>query len=548
MASFAITDEGTLTMSRWIYFALPVAVLAMAALSPAAANAQIKTPSCQALAAWLSNVDLRDREKVNRHKTYAIAKAMKGDEMVRLFGKAGPDFTQDDVAAARKIADDCEKAAGRAKDRQTAKLFASLESEFQRNLGPILKEIEAGTAKLPPALDKFESIPPGIEKLRAVAALLSYARTLDDRQAGIILSGIDRSVDADTRAIFDALRSLPEAAVREKMQPRVEPQFAPAREAAIMEVRQKLAALPETLQGLRGIESEMQMPRIYLGRALSPEDMALFEKEVDARRNQIEQVLLVEAKQKIDAMPANVMTLSMLTQSGARSFAGGLPPERVKELEGHVEQRKATLQKAVVDDTIAALAKSPVTIAGLGELDTFRRNFIQQAGPLVGTEIQRFDAAVKARAAEVARGAQPAFEKELAALPETAESLAVIDRQVEQIVAYLIRLDPSARALYEEPARKRRAAIAAKVEAEEKRLASLPLAGQTFANPIGVKVEFRDRRRAYVTLPTGGMQEASYEQDGDRIILRLPNSNTVMQRKGATLVMDGMPLRPIAVR
>jgi hypothetical protein len=535
-------------MSRWTHFAMPAAVLAMAVLSPAAANAQIKAPGCEALAAWLSKVDLRDREKVNRHKTYGIATAMKGDEMVRLFGKAGPDFTQDDVAAARKIADDCEKAAGRAKDRQAAKLFAGLESEFQRNLGPVLKEIETGNAKLPPALDKFESIPPGIEKLRAVAALLSYARTLDDRQAGIILSGIDRSVDADTRAIFDALRSLPEAAVREKMQPRIEPQFAPAREAAVKEVRQKLAALPETAQGLRGIDSEMQMTRHFLSRALSPEDMALFEKEVDARRDQIERALLAQAKQKIDAMPANVMTLSMLTQSGARPVAGGLPPLRVQELEAHAEQRKAVLRKSVVDDAVTAIGSSPATIAGLGELDAFRRNFIQQAGPLVGTEIQRFDAAVKARAAEVARGARPAFEKELAALPETAESLGVIDRQTEQIVAYLMRLDPSARALYEEPARKRRAAIAAKVEAEEKRLAALPLAGQTFANPIGVKVEFRDRRRAYVTLPAGGMQEASYEQDGDRIILRMPNSNTVLERKGATLVIDGVPLRPVVVR
>jgi len=527
---------------------MPAVVLAMAALSPAAANAQIKAPSCQALGQWLSKVDLHDREQINRHKIYSIPRAMKGDEMVRLFGKAALDFTQTDVAAAKKIADDCEKAASRAKNRDAAKLFAGLETEFQRYLGPILKDIEAGKAKLPAALDKFESIPPGIEKLRAIAALLSYARTLDDREAKVILSGLDRNVDADTRAIFDALSNLPEAAVREQMQPRIEPQFAPAREAAIKEIRQKLAALPETVQGLRGIGKEMQMPRLYLKRALSPEDLALFEKEVDARRDQIELALLAQAKQKVDAMPANLMTLSTLTRSGAQSVAGGLPQTRMKELEAHVEQRKETLRKAVVDESVAALAKAPVTLAGLGELDTFRRNFIQQAGPLVGTEIQRFDAAAKARAAEIARGALPAFEKELAALPETEQSLAALDRRAEQIIGYLIRLDPSSRALYEEPAKKRRAVIAAKVEAEEKRLASLPLPGQTFAHPSGVKVEFRDSRRAYLTHPVGGMQEASYEQDGDRVILRMPTANVVMERKGATLIFNGVPLRPVVAR
>lgn len=535
-------------MSRWTRFSMPAAVLAMATLSPAVVNAQIKAPSCQALAQWLSQVDLRDREQLNRHKVFVIPKAMKGDDFARLFGKTALDFTQNDVAAATKIADDCEKAASRAKNRDAAKLFAVLESEFSRVLGPTLKEIETGKAKLPPALDKFESIPPGVEKLRAIAALLSYARALDDREAKVILSGLDRNVDAAARAIFDALSSLPTAAVREQMQPRIEPQYAPALEAAVGEIRQKLAALPETFQGLRGIDSQMQMPRLYLKRALSPEDLALFEKEVDARREQIELAMLAQAKQKVDAMPANLMTLATLTRSGAQSVAGGLPQSRLPELQAHVEQRKETLRKAVVDESVAALAKAPFTLAGLRELDAFRSNFIQQAGPLVGDEIQRFNAAAKARAAEIARGAAPAFEKELAELPEKAESIAVLDRRAEQIIGYLIRLDPSSRALYEEPAKKRRAVIVAKVEAEEKRLASLPLAGQTFANPIGVKVEFRDRRRAYVTLPARGMQEASYEQDGDRIILRMPSSNTVMQRKGATLMLDGVPLRPVVAR
>jgi hypothetical protein len=47
-------------------------------------------------------------------------------------------------------------------------------------------------------------------------------------------------------------------------------------------------------------------------------------------------------------------------------------------------------------------------------------------------------------------------------------------------------------------------------------------------------LEFRDRKRVYVTNPAG-MVEGTYEVDGDRVIVRIPNSNFVLKREGSWL-------------
>lgn len=93
---------------------------------------------------------------------------------------------------------------------------------------------------------------------------------------------------------------------------------------------------------------------------------------------------------------------------------------------------------------------------------------------------------------------------------------------------------------------KRRAAILQTIEKEEKRLAGRPLQGQRFADAQGVvRIEFRDRTRAYLVSPGGGTVEANWEQDGQRVVLRHPTVNTVLERQGATLVGAGTTLWPV---
>jgi hypothetical protein len=222
----------------------------------------------------------------------------------------------------------------------------------------------------------------------------------------------------------------------------------------------------------------------------------------------------------------------------------------VRELEAHAIARRNGIADAVLKAGTDKLAEFPANYEGLAQLDGFQQNYRNQIGPQIGnTRLASFDGAVKSRAAQITKSALPEFEKRLVALPDTRDGLAALDEMMQGEVTRLTRLDPSVAQSYGEPAAKRRAAMLAVVEKEEKRLEAKALPGQSFATPNGMlKIEFRDKARAYVTAPTGDMVEANWEQDGKRVIVRVPNSNMVLERQGGNLVGGGWVLRPVAAK
>src|SRR3546814_10544413 len=106
------------------------------AFAAAPSSAVIAEPYRAALSAWAASADLRnDRQTLNPSTTLGFANAVLGEEMIALYGKTGPEFTEADVAQARQRAKDCMKQVGKAE----AKVLSGLERILGRDLGEPLK-------------------------------------------------------------------------------------------------------------------------------------------------------------------------------------------------------------------------------------------------------------------------------------------------------------------------------------------------------------------------------------------------------------------------
>jgi hypothetical protein len=81
------------------------------------------------------------------------------------------------------------------------------------------------------------------------------------------------------------------------------------------------------------------------------------------------------------------------------------------------------------------------------------------------------------------------------------------------------------------------------VEAENARLAALPLPGGVFVDRHGPRFEFRGKSRVYMTMSKDVVIEAEYEEDGERVIIRVPQGNMVFTRSGAWIEGQGLKLK-----
>jgi hypothetical protein len=82
------------------------------------------------------------------------------------------------------------------------------------------------------------------------------------------------------------------------------------------------------------------------------------------------------------------------------------------------------------------------------------------------------------------------------------------------------------------------------VAKDNARLAKLPLEGAVYADPgAGAKLEFRPRKRVYITMLNLHTVEGEYEVDGERVIIRTPSSNEVFTREGGWLRNPMLRLR-----
>lgn len=571
--------------SRRLLLALPVLA---ATLAPATARAEITLPNCATLAAWYAGADTKAWQALNPSTMLGFPVAFLEPAFAGLYGKTADAFTLDDVAAAREGIKGCSKAVGKAEATQ----LAALDKQLARSVGGTLQEIAKAETALGPALDALEAAPDGVDKLRAIAgfrAMVEWDR--DGYRAAVRHMGRDFSRLVDP--VMRALQSLPQSAVAERVLPRMEPQYAAARDAALAEAGAQIAALEASEQGLRRFDRDAGKIVEPVAAALPEEERASLAATVAARKAAIEAALVAAALGGLDAPMALALRLRALENAAGGNLMRLLSPEAA-------EAFKAALRERHQVAALALIAEAPEGQQGLAALPQVRNALAGAPGGLVGeAELAAIDVAIAERRSALAAAFADELLQHIAAIPTDTKAFKALDGYAHPQLLNL--LDAEAAARVREAAEARRQAVAEtlypRLTAEldglpenEKALAVIdtvllpdvqswppsageykarlldavvtrrnailaaiteaergPLRGRSYADRAGMmKLEFQSDGKAFLTGPGGQTLAVPYEEDGDeRVLVSTPEGTVVLTREGRWLVSGPVQLQRI---
>ncbi|MGF1592834.1 MAG: hypothetical protein ACFCUW_06115 [Kiloniellaceae bacterium] len=567
---------------RTLKFLLPLVLLA-----PATAQAEIMLPDCARMADWAGRIDLRERQALNPSTTLGYPVAFLDAEMAALYGKTGPEFTVEDAAAARQAAKDCTRQVGKAESR----VLAGLEKEFARGLGPTLEKMAKAGADLEAGLDAFAAAPPGAEKLHGIAALRALGDW--DRDAQRAYNAAVRPIGRDFRRVIDsitrALASLPQTAVAERVLPRVDPQFDESLAMVLADTRQQLDGLEASEQGLRRFDRDAAKIVDPLAIVLPDEARAALDEDVAARKSAIEQELIAAVLRNVDGLPASALGLRQVEQAAsgglvkvvsaeagdgflaalrarrqaiALALIESLPAEvqgllalpdlrgglgnspaglvgdaELAGIDAAIAAKQAAVGEAVARDLHERIAATPVESRAFAELDRYADRRILAL--LAAEDAEALRQAAERRRDEVGSELFAMLAGDLSEMPDTEQSLAVIDTALLPEIQNWPASAEAQRSRFLEVVVARRNAILASITEAERG----PLRGRTYAERGGMtKLEFADGGRAYVTEAGSPTIAAPYEEEGDtRVLVTLPQGTVVFTREGRWLV--GGPLQ-----
>jgi hypothetical protein len=303
----------------------------------------------------------------------------------------------------------------------------------------------------------------------------------------------------------------------------------------------KLATVPAGPPGLAALQAIQTGPTVA---ALSPARQTTLRERVDERRGVIVAGIVdapIKILEQFPTTPAGLRDLELYRENVVRALQSVAPAPQVARFTEAAATRRESLGAAVVDQQIAELERFKGTLAGLGELETFRAGTVQALQQAGGARnAARFIDAASARTDALAREALPEFRSALASLPANEQGMDAFRRMMTTLDPTLARMDKGLQGQYAEVATAKLATLEKAVAAEEARLQSLPLAGATYADVDHpeMKFEFRDDKRVHITTPVSGTMESEYRIDADRvtIVQFLSGATVVMYRRGAYLV------------
>jgi hypothetical protein len=301
----------------------------------------------------------------------------------------------------------------------------------------------------------------------------------------------------------------------------------------------QVQAVPPTVQGAQMLDriaqQTQQQQEPLIGRAGINAVLA----SIETRRREIGVTVRDGLLTSIAGLPANPETLQMLrgveTQM-APQVAAVLGAEGARAVRQAAAERRAALGAEVGAAIVKEIAGTPVGPEAFQALD--RRSDPTLLALLPVEQAGQVRTAAETRRKQITEALLPAFQRELAALPETDESLRRIDAEVLPEIAALPGSAADAKAALSEAATARRAAILAAVNRAE----AGSLRGRIYEGPM-MKLEFIDRSRVIATVLINPPAAGTYTEESDgRVIVEVNSQSMVFTREGRRLVAG-----PIAV-
>ncbi|WP_144185936.1 hypothetical protein [Elioraea rosea] len=441
---------------------------------PAAATLRI--PDCDALASWASSYERGAQWKPNQFGTrYWFPPGFAAPATADTFGKPVLEWSVEEAKEAAEALRRCEQALRRANRLAERNDVSAMRGYAQNNVARYLQALAEARAEVPARLSSLESAAPSTSLLAFYAALADLGR--DRRafnEANRATGGLQGQEQAEARALMAALRDLPEAeaagAVREIASARLGTIRGGVRDSIVA----SFAEMPTSVASLQRLTAMPLALRREHGEALGAEDYAAIDRAIAARRAEMGASIADDLAASIAALPANEEAFRLIDQRTDERLLVMLP--------------RAGAAKV----TEAAAAQR------------------QKAGAALLADLR----------------------PKLSALPETQESLDLIDGTLMPAIARIPDSAGEQKAKLIEADRERRAAILAAVNRAERG----SLRGRVYDSPAGFSLEFVDRTRVFLKQGNGQTAAGTYtEEDDGRVVVSINGQSMVLTREGRTL-------------
>jgi len=344
--------------------------------------------------------------------------------------------------------------------------------------------------------------------------------------------------------------------VSNHMYPTLTEKRASLSKAVIVSEVSKLAAGPETLDGLNALETlaakYVKVDRLFL----APADIRTLDKAISGRKAQIDAVLERNLDAQIAAITDDAGGLKQLRMVSGGAVVAALEPQQREAIIAKVGQRRNAILDTLSAKDIAHLDTYPLTLDGLSKLTADRRKVHGNTTVIGQVRLARFDAAAEKRAAAIGSAALYSFKKMLSVVPDTNAGLTQISAIEAKYGAAFGILPANLKEQYLKAIEGRKGKIGEAIKAESARLAALPLLGGVFEDKkVGVTLTFRSPTHAILEVNSANgsnatanaMYDVTWEKSGGMVILHgTPQGSPVFLRKGDALVGNGLDLVRLA--
>lgn len=548
---------------------------------------EIRSPSCEELAAWSGAVDSDNRwAPFAENNRVWLPNAMSEPAFEVLFGKPALDWTQADVQASRPIWNGCIQRAKKARDGDLRNLLQTTRNYFTNNLRNVARyrdrrearatrdsRIEAqqaaettrrqtATAGAAAAKTQTTPAPNSAPGLRAgVDQLLAAPPSVEGLIALGSLSNVDTG-DADAMRELEkqfgythgpagkaAYRIMRELRIRGVTgfetgeRPRLNARLAEIKPEVLETLKGEFSQNPTDLNKRRALAQRYEKLMKQLEMALTEEEYHALAEQTRQERRSIVDRAVADAKVQMDQVPAKEESIARIDRIVSETAKRGLDGKQRRDLVNHARSRQRLVaNRVLIDVAEKALPALPETLAGINALNgighRMLQGIVQKASPKV---VQQYVAASEARLTEIGRVAVPEYEKALARLPENAAGLAQAVREVEDKEGW-VDMEEQVRSQYVTVAKARQAEIADVMEKERAqrnealdRERSRAIAAGGDPRLVGtawidtnktMKYEFRDEETVFINA-LGIKAAGTYKVSRNDVVVKGPHGQLV---------------------
>ncbi|WP_439580457.1 hypothetical protein [Elioraea sp.] len=469
-------------------FMIPLA-LASALAYAVPAQAQLATPSCDALATWAQGYSVQDGWRPNALTGRAAFAALFADESTTtLFGKPVLEWNAEEAQALGPVLQACASEQARARNTAARSALNTLRTQVTREVPRYLTALTEARQTVTRSLETLEAADGSLLLLYLYLALAEMPAADADQRANQFAARQPQGPARDAaRALIPALRTLPEAEIGRAVHPAATARIPTLRREVREALVQEIEGVEASPGGLRLLDRYAQTLQRDYAPGLGAEETQLAEAALGARRSGIGESIRDDLIRQAGETPLTLQGRQLLArfeQQVQRQYPDTIGEAGMAAVLAAIGQRRAEIGETIRDEIVRQVQASPLSIAGAQMLDRIHQQTLQQRGEVIGREgLEAVAAAIRERRIAIAEAVREELLAMIARMPPTPASLERLEAWASpRPHAASAVLGPRDLQQVREAAAARQAELGVEVaEAEIAEIAATPLEVETFA-------------------------------------------------------------------